>query len=93
LWIVIITLKGCIITMETNFGYQEYEIALQAQIRYISRRLTKQEIADIARVSQEDVDLFERGQPMNPVAKRKLLNAYIFKRTINRYLFDRFYQF
>jgi len=93
LWIVIITLKGCIITMETNFGYQEYEIALQAQIRYISKRLTKQEIANIAHVSQEDVDLFERGQPMNPVAKRKLLNAYIFKRTINRYLFDRFYQF
>ena len=79
--------------METNFGYQEYELSLQAKIKYISRRLTKQEIANIARVSQEDVDLFERGQPINPVAKRKLLNAYIFKNTINQYLFDRFYQF
>jgi len=78
--------------METNLGYQKYDIALQAQIRYISGRLTKQEIANIACVSQEDVDLFERGQPMNPVAKRKLLDAYIFKRTLNRYLFDRFYQ-
>ncbi len=91
MWIVIIALKGCITTMEANSGYQEYEIALQARIRYISRRLTKQEIASIARVSEEDVDLFERNQPMNPVAKRKLLNAYIFKNTINQYLFDRFY--
>jgi len=77
--------------MATNFGQQEYEIALQARIRYISRRLTKQEIANIARVSKEDVDLFERNQPMNPVAKRRLLNAYS-KNTINQYLFDRFYQ-
>lgn len=77
--------------MATNFDQQEYEIALQARIRYISRRLTKQEIANIARVSKEDVDLFERNQPMNPVAKRRLLNAYS-KNTINQYLFDRFYQ-
>jgi len=77
--------------MATNFGQQEYEIALQARIRYISRRLTKQEIANIARVSKEDVDLFERNQPMNPIAKRRLLNAYS-KNTINQYLFDRFYQ-
>jgi len=77
--------------MATNFGQQEYEIALQARIRYISRRLTKQEIANIVRVFKEDVDLFERNQPMNPVAKRRLLNAYS-KNTINQYLFDRFYQ-
>ena len=78
-------------TMESNFGYQDYEIALQARIRYISRRLTKRKIAEIARVSEEDVDLFERNHPMNPVAKRKLLNAYIFKNTINQHLFDRIY--
>ena len=78
--------------METNSGYQEYEIPLQAKIRYVSRLLTKQEIANIARVSQEDVDLFEQGQPMNPAARQKLLNAYIFKKTINRYLLNRFYQ-
>ncbi len=89
--IAIIAVKGCTITMATNFGQQEYEIALQARIRYISRRLTKQEIANIARVSKEDVDLFERNQPMNPIAKRRLLNAYS-KNTINQYLFDRFYQ-
>lgn len=78
--------------METNSGGQEYEIELQAKIRRISRLLTKQEIANIAHVSQEDVDLFERGQALNPVAKHKLLNAYIFKNTINRYLFDHFYR-
>jgi len=91
LWIAIIAVKGCTTTMATNFDQQEYEIALQARIRYISRRLTKQEIANIARVSKEDVDLFERNQPMNPIAKRRLLNAYS-KNTINQYLFDRFYQ-
>jgi hypothetical protein len=89
---VIITLKGFINTMETKFSYQEYDLALQARIRYISKLLTKQEIASIARVSREDVDLFERNQQMNPIAKRKLLNAYIYKNTLNQYLFDRFYQ-
>ena len=74
--------------METHFGYQNYEIQLQAKLKRISRLLTKQEIANIARVSQKDVDLFEQGQPMNPVAKRKLLDAYLFKKTINRYLFS-----
>ena len=78
--------------METNSSYQEHDIALQARIRYISRLLTKQEIANIAHVTEEDVDLFERNQVMNPIAKRKLLNAYILKNTLNQYLFDRFYQ-
>ncbi|KPK24291.1 MAG: hypothetical protein AMJ70_02255 [Dehalococcoidia bacterium SG8_51_3] len=78
--------------METNSSYQEHDIALQARIRYISRLLTKIEIANIARVTEEDVDLFERNQVMNPIAKRRLLNAYILKNTLNQYLFDRFYQ-
>jgi len=78
--------------METNSSYQEHDIALQARIRYISRLLTKKEIANIARVTEEDVDLFERNQVMNPIAKRRLLNAYILKNTLNQYLFDRFYQ-
>jgi len=78
--------------METNSSYQEHDIALQVRIRYISRLLTKKEIANIARVTEEDVDLFERNQVMNPIAKRRLLNAYILKNTLNQYLFDRFYQ-
>ena len=78
--------------MEVDYNDPKYKIALQARIRYISRRLASEEIANIAGVSKEDVDLFEQNELMNPVAKRKLLNAYMFKNTINQYLFDRFYQ-
>jgi hypothetical protein len=78
--------------MEVDFSDPKYKLALQARIRYISRRLTNEEIANIVGVSREDVDLFEQNELRNPVAKRKLLNAYIYKNTINQYLFDRFYQ-
>ena len=78
--------------MEVDFSDPKYKLALQARIRYISRRLSTEEIANIAGVSKEDVDLFEQNELINPVAKRKLLNAYMHKNTINQYLFDRFYQ-
>jgi len=78
--------------METSVSNQQYEIQLKAKIRRISSLLTKQEIAKIAGVSLEDVDLFERDQPMNHKARRKLLDAYIYKKTINQYLFNRSYQ-
>ena len=78
--------------METEFINQENEIALRAKIKRISRLLSKQEIARIASVSKEDVDLFEKNKPVNPAARRKLMNAYIFKNTINQYLTDHLYR-
>jgi len=77
--------------MEAIATDQEYTFALKAKIGRVSRLLTHNEVAAIAGVSPEDVDLFQRSQPMNPVARRRLLDAYLFKGTINRYLFNRFW--
>ena len=77
--------------MEAIATDQEHTFALKAKIGRISRLLTPNEVAAIAGVSPEDVDLFQRSQAMNPVARRRLLDAYLFKGTINRYLFNRFW--
>jgi len=77
--------------MDITSPDQGLTCAFKAKIKHISRLLTQEEIAAITRVSQEDVDLFERNQPINPVAKRKLLDAYFFKGTINQYLSKRFW--
>ena len=57
---------------------QDFSTLLDAKIQRISRLLTQQEIARIAGVSQEDVDLFEHRQPMDSVVREKLLKLYGF---------------
>ncbi len=78
--------------MDVIYTDQEYPVNLVAKIRRISNLLTQQEIATVAGVSGEDVDLFERGQPMKIAARRKLVEAYTFKGTINKYLLNRVYE-
>ena len=56
-------------------------LGLKAKIQRVSRLLTQQELAAIAGVSQEDVDLLESNQPLRPDARRKLLRALIQRRT------------
>ena len=50
-------------------------LGLKAKIQRVSRLLTQQELAAIAGVSQEEVDLLESNQPLHPDTKRKLLRA------------------
>lgn len=47
-----------------------------ARIQRVCRRLTEQEMADMAGVCQRDIDLFESDQRLSPFTKRKLLRAY-----------------
>lgn len=77
--------------METMIVDQEYEIALQVKLKRISRMLTPQEIATLTGVSQEDLEAFQHGKPVKPAVMRKILNAFIFKDTVNQYITSRFF--
>jgi len=52
---------------------RETSIGPRARNIRMALRLTQRELADIAGVSQEDVDLFERNMPVPLQAKRKLV--------------------
>jgi DNA-binding XRE family transcriptional regulator len=54
------------IEQETSFGFKAKKLR-------ISQMLTQQELANIAGVSQKEVDLFEKGLPVKLDTKRKLL--------------------
>ena len=49
---------------------------LYARIQRVSRLLTQQEIAAIAGVTQEDVELLESNRRLHRVAKRKLMKTF-----------------
>jgi len=77
--------------VEATSTDQEFICVLKAKIGRISRLLTQEEIAAIAGVSREDVDLFQRNGPVSPLTRRKLLDAYLFSGTINQHLLKRFW--
>ena len=63
------------------FAEHVLPLGLKAKIQRVSRLLTQQELAAIAGVSQEDVDLLESNQPLRPDTRRKLLRALLQRRT------------
>ncbi|MFH1652036.1 MAG: hypothetical protein ABID87_08060 [Chloroflexota bacterium] len=71
---------------EASAVTQEYPIALQAKIKRVSKLLTREAIAQLANVSVEDVDMFERGLPLHPAIAQRLLRAYLSEGAISRYL-------
>ena len=52
---------------------RESSLGFKARKLRISQRLTQQELANLAGVSQEDVRLFEHNLPLRLDTKRKLL--------------------
>ena len=52
---------------------REASLGFKARRLRVSLLVTQQELADIAGVSQEEVDLFEHNLPVQLDAKRKLL--------------------
>ena len=52
---------------------QELPLGFKAKRLRISQRLTQRELANIAGVSQEEVELFEQNQPVPLDSRRKIL--------------------
>jgi DNA-binding transcriptional regulator YiaG len=63
--------------MSTTPTYTQ-ESSLGAKVRRLrlSSLLTQKELADLACVSQEEVNLFERGLPLPLDSKRKILKEF-----------------
>lgn len=64
--------KGKIMRTVRNFT-QELPLGFKAKRLRISQRLTQRELADIAGVPIEEVELFEHNQPVPLDTRRKIL--------------------
>lgn len=62
--------------MTEALSFDDLSLGMMVRIQRVCRRLTQQEMADMAEISQEDVALFESNQPLPPIIKLKLLRAY-----------------
>ena len=63
-------------TMTEAISFDDLSLGNTCKIQRVCRLQTQQEIADTAGVSQDDVELLEGNQYLDPVIKRKLLMAY-----------------
>ena len=64
---------------------RESSIGTQARNLRISLHLTKQELANMAGVSKEDVDLLEHDLPITLYIKNKLLNKLYATKSVRKY--------
>lgn len=62
--------------MTEAISFDDVSLGMHAKIQRVCRLQTQQEIAGMAGVSEEDVELLESNQYLDPVIKRKLLRAY-----------------
>ena len=76
--LVIMRVKGCKAMRTTieAISFDDVSLGNTCKIQRVCRLQTQQEIADIAGVSQKDVELLESNQRLPLIIKRKLLRAY-----------------
>ena len=68
---------GCYKTMSEAESFdQAIFLGRRARMQRVSRLLTQQEIATIAGVYPEDVELFENNQYLNPITKHKIARTF-----------------
>jgi transcriptional regulator with XRE-family HTH domain len=63
-------------TITEALSFDDLSLGMTARIQRVCRKLTQQEMADMAGVCQNAVESFESNQCLNPIIKRKLLRAY-----------------
>jgi hypothetical protein len=63
---------------------QDTSLGFKAQKLRISQMLTTQELAHLAGVSPEEVDLFEQNLPVRLDTRRKLLKELFARKTASR---------
>ena len=76
--LVIMVVERCktMRTMTEDISFDDLSLGNTCKIQRVCRLQTQQDIADIAGVSQEDVESLESNQNLDPIIKHKLLKAY-----------------